>query len=261
MSLNINARQDCSFLFSGMTTRSGSSLGNLNFLSDYASIKNGSYGKLMKAYFKKVGNEEDSKSSENDKSSKVSTSLASDSAKTLASIDSSADKLKDSADALLKRGSDSLFKTKDVTVTDENGAVTTASEYDMDAIYKGVSSFVDSYNKLLDDTAKSDSASVEKAVGNMTNLTKVYSGSLEKVGITIGKDNKLSIDEEMFKASDGNTLKSMFNGSTSFAYSVSSQASFIDYAASREASKANTYSFNGKYNNNYSIGNLFNSMF
>lgn len=262
MSLNIKARQDCSWLFSSLSTRSGSGLGNLNFLSDYASIKNGSYGKLMKAYYKKVGKDEDSDSgsTKNDIWSKLSTSTAADSAKTLTAIDSSADKLKDSADALLERGKDSLFREKETTVTDENGVIST-SQYDRNAIYKGVSTFVNNYNRLLDDTAKSDSSGIGKAVGNMTSLTKAYARSLENVGITIGKDNKLRVDEEKLKGSDISSLKSLFNGSNSFAYSVSSQASFIDYAASREASKANTYSYSGKYNYNNSVGNLFNGMF
>ena len=43
-----NTGSDYSYLFQGL---SGGSLGNLNFLSDYAGIKNGSYGKLMKAYY------------------------------------------------------------------------------------------------------------------------------------------------------------------------------------------------------------------
>ena len=50
ISINVNAKQDYSYLFQSLSTSSGSGLGNLNFLSDYASIKNGSYGKLMKAY-------------------------------------------------------------------------------------------------------------------------------------------------------------------------------------------------------------------
>ena len=46
--INVDSRQDYSYLFQGL---SGGSMGNLNFLSDYASIRNGSYGKLMKAYY------------------------------------------------------------------------------------------------------------------------------------------------------------------------------------------------------------------
>ena len=46
-----NSNVDFSALFSGMSD--SSSVGNTNMLSDYAAIKNGSYGKLMKAYYAK----------------------------------------------------------------------------------------------------------------------------------------------------------------------------------------------------------------
>lgn len=44
-----NSNVDYSALFGG--TSDSSSVGNTNMLSDYAAIKNGSYGKLMKAYY------------------------------------------------------------------------------------------------------------------------------------------------------------------------------------------------------------------
>ncbi len=46
-----NSNVDYSALFGG--TSDSSSVGNTNMLSDYAAIKNGSYGKLMKAYYAK----------------------------------------------------------------------------------------------------------------------------------------------------------------------------------------------------------------
>lgn len=262
MSMNINMKPDYSFLFSSMSTSSGSSLGNLNFLSDYASIKNGSYGKLMKAYYNKVGNDSSASSTDSDKTSdKISTSLSADSAKTLANIDKAADKLKESADALINKGTDSLFKEKEVTTKNEDGTTTTTKEYDMDAIYNAVSTFVNDYNSLLNNVSKSDSANVQKSASNMTNITSLYSKTLEKIGITVDKNNKLSIDKDSFKSADIATIKSTFNNSPSYAYTISSQASFIDFAASREATKANTYNFTGSYSNNYSMGNLFNSIF
>lgn len=262
MSMNINMKPDYSFLFSSMSTSSGSSLGNLNFLSDYASIKNGSYGKLIKAYYDKVGNDSSTSSTGSDKTSnKISTSLSADSAKTLANIDKAADKLKESADALINKGTDSLFKEKEVTTKNEDGTTTTTKEYDMDAIYNAVSTFVKDYNSLLDNVSKSDSANVRKSASNMTNITSMYSKTLEKIGITVDKNNKLSIDKGSFKSADISTIKSTFNNSPSFAYTISSQASFIDFAASREATKANTYNYAGSYSNNYSMGNLFNSIF
>lgn len=259
MSMNINMKPDYSYLFSSMSTRSGSNLGNLNFLSDYASIKNGSYGKLLKAYYNKT--DSDSSSPSTDTKDKISTSLASDSAKTLASIDKSADALKESADKLIVKGKDSLFKEKEVTVKNEDGTTTTTKEYDMDAIYNAVSEFVKDYNSLLKDVSKSDSASVLKAASNMKNITSLYSKTLEKAGISVGSDNKLSINEDSFKSADMSTIKSIFNESPSFAYTISSQASFIDFAASREAVKANTYNFAGSYSNNYTMGNIINNLF
>ena len=257
--MNINLKNDYSFLFSSLGTSSGSSLGNLNFLSDYASIKNGSYGKLLKAYYKKMDSDSSSTSSTKKKSntSKLSTSLAQDSAKTLAAIDSSADKLKESANALTSKDSKSVFSGKEV----KNADGTTTTEYDMDAIYKAVSDFTTNYNKVIDDVNKSGSANVQKSASYMTNITKLYSKSLEKIGITIGSDNKLTVDEDTFKAADVSKIKSVFNDSPSFAASISSQASFIDSAASREASKANTYSYTGNYSKNYSMGDMFSAMY
>lgn len=255
--MNVKMKNDCSFLFSGLGTKSGSGLGNLNFLSDYASIKNGSYGRLLKAYYNKMGSDTSTSSTSKDKSSKLSTSLSQDSAKTLAAIDSSADKLKESADALTSQDDKSVFKGKEVK--NEDG--TTTTKYDMDAIYKAVSDFATNYNKVIDDVNKSGSANVRKAASYMTNITKMYTKSLEKIGVTVGADNKLTVDEKTLKAADVDRIKAVFNDSPSFAASISTQASFVDSAAGREASRANTYSQTGNYSNNYSMGDMFSAMF
>lgn len=261
--MSINLKTDYSYLFSNLNTSSSSGFGNLNFLSDYYSIKNGSYGKLLKAYYTKVANNNSStsKTEKEDNSSKISTSLSEDSAKTLAAIDKSADQLKASADSLLNQGEKSIFAEKEVTTKNEDGTTTTAKEYDMDAIYKAVSDFVTNYNTVIDNVSKSDSTSVKNATSNMTNITSLYSNTLAKVGITVGTDHKLTLDEETFKAADMSNIKSVFHASPSFTQSVSSQATFIDYAASREAIKANTYTYNGSYSDNYSMGSLFDSLF
>ena len=47
MSINIQAKTNYSFLFSGLSSSASNALSG-NWLADYASIKNGSYGKLMK---------------------------------------------------------------------------------------------------------------------------------------------------------------------------------------------------------------------
>ena len=69
--MSIIQRQDVSYLFSNMGSKSGSNnLMDCSWLSDYASIKNGSYSKLVKAYYSKIDSE-DSSSKTEDKSDKL----------------------------------------------------------------------------------------------------------------------------------------------------------------------------------------------
>ena len=257
--MGIIPRQDVSYLFSNM----GSSSNNImdcSWLSDYASIKNGSYSKLVKAYYSK--DDTDSKTvNEANKNDKYSTSLSKDDAKKLADIKSSSDDLKESALKLISKGKDSLFTEKDIVTKNEDGTETKTKGYDMEAVYKEVSSFVNSYNKLLDSVSKSEATSIKSTTDNMTNITKLYENTLKGIGIAIGEDNRLTIDDKAFKAADAGKVKSAFNGTHSFAASVSSQASFVNSAATREATKANTYTDRGQFSNNFSTGDLFSSLF
>ncbi|MBQ6814386.1 MAG: flagellar filament capping protein FliD [Lachnospiraceae bacterium] len=258
--MSIIQRQDVSYLFSGLGSRSNTSnLFDYSLLSDYASIKSGSYSKLVKAYYSKMGNED--KTTKTDDNEKKSTSLASDTSKKLTEIKSSADDLKESGLKLMETGKESLFVEKNVTTKNEDGTETTTKSYDTDAIYKAVSDFVKDYNALVESVEESDASTVKSAADNMTNIVNMYENTLGKIGITIGDDNKLSIDEKAFKAADMDDVKDTFNGSRSFAATVSSQAEFVNSAATREATKANTYTGNGTYSNNFSSGDLFNSLF
>ena len=260
ISINVNTKQDYSYLFQSLSTNSGSGMGNLNFLSDYAAIKNGSYGKLMKAYYAKDDQRSTSAVSKDNNEVK-STSTAEDSVKTLSAIQKSADGLKESADALIEKGKDSLFKEKDITTTDENGVATTVKGYDTDAIYKAVSEYVTDYNELLDSADDANSTNILNKTISLVNLTAANEKLLGKVGITINDDNSLAIDKKAFQSADMSTVKTLFNGSGSYAYRASAQASLIDFAADNESSKANTYTINGTYSNNYSMGSMLDTLF
>lgn len=261
ISINVSTKQDYSYLFRGLSSSSGSSMGNLNFLSDYAAIKNGSYGKLMKAYYTVDNSSNSTASSVKNDTDKKTASTAADSAKTLAKIQKSADGLKESADALIEKGKDSLFKEKDITTTDENGLQTTVKGYDKEAIYNAVSDFVEDYNSLLDSVDDSNSTGILNKSLSLVHMTAANKNLLEDVGITINKDSSLSIDKEAFQGADMNTVKTLFHGNGSYAYKVSAQTSLIDFAAERESSKANTYTVNGTYGNNYSMGSIMDTLF
>ncbi len=241
MGINIQAKADYSYLFAGLNTSSGNSNAvNNSFLSDYAMIKNGSYGKLMKAYYA----ETDTNSTVKNIVNKANASTSRDDAETITSVKSSTDALKESADKLLETGAKSVFADKD-----------------MEKIYTAVDEFVKDYNSVLDAMDNVNSTSILTRAKNMVQGTAVNSKLLSKVGITVQSDNSLAVDKEAFLKADMDTVKSLFNGTGSFAYRVSASSSLMNYAAEKEADKAATYTNAGTYGNPYNAGSVFNSLF
>ena len=134
------------------------------------------------------------------------------------------------------------------SVTDKEG--NTTKEYDTDAIYKAVSDFVSNYNSLVEKMGKSDDNSVLRNASSMVSYTKANQSLLKSIGITIGSDNKLSVDAEKFKQSDMAVVKSTFTGSSSFGQTVSRSASSLYSSAVSQIAKldsATTYSSTGSY--------------
>ena len=222
-----NTNQDYSFLFGA--TQSVST-GSTFSLSDYASIKNGSYGKLLKAYYA------------NQDAEKVSSSKDSVQKSTL--MRTGADALKKSADAL---NNDELWEKKKIKKKDEKtGEETEVEDYDWEAITKAVKSFVEDYNDVIEQAGESNSKEVLRNAVWMTGITESSENVLSKIGITVGQGNKMELDEDALKKADIGTLKIIFTGHNSFANKVSMKAGSISNAA---AWSSGTYKSNGKYNN------------
>ena len=239
-------------LFSGLNTTSsknslfsnsmsGSDILGINY-SDWATIRSGSYFKLLNAYYGKGG-----QVSASDDTTSSSTSTSKDSTRTLAVIESDAKSVEKSVAALQETGDKSLFN--EVTKTDENGNKTTG--YDTDAIYKAVKNFTDSYNSLIDEVGNSNTKSILRAGASMVNVTEANRKSLSDIGISIGADNKLTIDMSKVKA--------MFADNSYYGTEVKRQAGRAESYAKSEAAKANTYQKSGSYTYNYRTGELYNS--
>ena len=230
--INSNNFYNSFFLTNRTSNTSSYSLGSL--LGDYASIKNGSYGKLLKNYYAKQSKADSTDSSKDSASSKKKTEMS---------------KVKSEASALSEDASDlyadsSLFKEKYITKTDDDGNKTTVKDYDRDSIRKKVKAFVDSYNSLIDTAADSEDTSILRPALNTTKRTQANSKMLDKVGIAIGKDNKLSIDEDKLNSSSINDLKSLFSGRSSYVYWVGSNASAISNYTSGKLSDSSLYTSN-----------------
>lgn len=244
-----------STLFSslGSSKSTGSGLFGIN-LSEYASIRSGSYGKLMRSYFSMDSTKGTSKSDDSTKNTiedlATTTSTSKDSTKTLAAIESDAKELTDSAKALYTRSNNKVF-TKD-----------SGGSYDTDKIYKAVKRFTDDYNSMLDTAGKSSTNRISRSVSSMKNETSYNEKPLKEIGITVDeKTGRLSVDETTFKSADTEKIKNLFNGTGSYAYSVATKAAMTESYAKSEAAKSNTYTKNGTYNYNYNSGNIFTDMF
>ncbi len=258
MSVNIQAKPDMSFMFSSLGSGAANVAGS-NFLADYASIKNGSYAKLMKAYYGgHAGSAAKSIAKSSVEKNKAETKSSEDK-KAYSKVQTSADGLKEAADALLSTGSKSVFAQKDITTKDENGVETTTKGYDKEAIYKAVNQFVTNYNSVIQATDDAENDDISRRTGNMMNATASNLKSLLAIGININKDGTLDLDKSTFMDSEMSTVKSLFNGNGSYGYRVSAQASLIGYAESREANNGSFYTTKGTYSKNFSNGNLFSS--
>lgn len=242
MNINLSGlKQNYSFLFSSMNSSNSSSnnlFTSIN-LSDYNSIKTGSYGKLLKAYYKKE--DVDSKDTTSTKTS-TTTTVDEASVKKLKEVQTDANALRDSANALMQRGSKSVFKDED-----------------MEKVYTAVSDFVKDYNTLMDSGTDSTSKAVVRGSEGLVSLAKDYKDELNEMGITFDKDNKLTIDKNTFVKTDINKAKDLFNGQNSFSYLTAMRAVSIGNTAYSESNKSSLYTGNGSYST-ISTGDLFNSI-
>ena len=222
-----NTNVDYSYLFNNVQPATTGSTFNL---SDYAAIKNGSYGKLLKAYYAKQDAEK--------------ASSGGDSVQKSAMMKSFADDLRKSADVLID---DELWEKKKIKKKDEKtGKEIEVEDYDWEKITKTLKSFVEDYNSVIEHAGDSNLNSVLRNAVWLTGISESNENILAKIGITVGKGNKMELNEEEFKKADISTLKTLFTGHNSFADKVSMKANSISNAA---AGSIGTYKSNGTYSN------------
>ncbi|MCD7731188.1 MAG: hypothetical protein LUI05_06810 [Oscillospiraceae bacterium] len=106
---------------------------------------------------------------------------------------------------------------------------------DSESLLDNVQAFVDDYNSVVDSLQKSESVDALRKGLYMTNTAKAYSGALGRIGIKVGSDNKLTIDEETLQSADTRSVKSILSGNYSFTSKVADKASDISRAAGLKA--------------------------
>ena len=183
-----------------------------SLLGDYAAIKNGSYGKMMKSYYAKMKKQEAEESGETKQTK--------------------AGKVKDNASA---SAAASLYKSASA-LTSLN--YDDRSEENIGKITDSVSAFVKDYNSLMKNAGKSENSTVQKQAESLYNSYYSNYKLFAKVGITMNSDKTLSFDEDSMKKAladtehaNGATVKTLFGGIGSFADKAVNKASQIYRAA------------------------------
>lgn len=159
--------------------------------------------------------------------------------------------------------SSSSTKDNDKTVTDsstaaaanqlyksiENLGATDFTDDNKDNIYKAFSAFVKDYNALLTNTGKSANSNVVNQASYLKNLVSSNKSALSRIGVTVGSDKTLSIDEEKFKEADMSNVKSLFSGAYSFSEKMTDRVNQIyRYATQGDALTNKTYDSTGGVN-------------
>lgn len=145
-------------------------------------------------------------------------------------------KVKDNIGKLVSGGTDSIFEKA-------------ASSDNNDDVLKEVKAFVKNYNAMLgnlgDATDSRSIAQYEQIVNS--SISKM--ADFTKIGISIGKDGTLSIDEKALDGASLDNLKRVFNGPASFAARVKVSISYVESnaAANEKVETTGVYGRQGAY--------------
>lgn len=213
--LNQYSTTDYSTLFNSLPKTSDSSdSGLVGLATEFNSIRSGSYGKLLGAYYKKMeqegATEAIQKETENRQLVGGNASSLKSAAKTLSKMDFS-------------------------KASDEESLA-------------AIKEFISSYNSVIDTADDVNSKSILRNAVWMTNIMKESAGLLNELGISVGSDNKLTLDETKWTDASKTTKASLFNGRQGLAEKMIYKASQMTNASSEQASyTASAYKDNGDY--------------
>lgn len=228
MSFNIS-----SDFFNNMlgTSSNSGTFGLTGILSDYNSIRNGSYLKLAKHYY------------------------ASDGAKEATQKKFSAQTVTE--DKVTRAGAEGAWK--DITALRDEAVYKKKEDgsYDTTAIRKKVEQFVDGYNNAVKSAQESGNSNVLRSASGLTAQTKTYARDLEKIGLTVQKDNTIKLDGTVFDQSDMKDVENLFTGD--FSFGSRTQSRLLQLASDAGSVVSGMYTAGGV--SAATAGSLYDSLF
>lgn len=213
--LNKYTMTDYSTLFNSMPKKDeDTGNGFTNLATEFNSIRSGSYGKLLSAYYKKMGE-----------------------------VDATEAMQKETKNRQLLGGNAGSLKSAAKTLSKMDFSKATDEES-----LSAIKNFVSAYNSVIDTVDDVNSTSILRNGVWMTNITKKSAGLLNELGVTIGDNNQLKLDETKWSEASKTTKSALFNGRQGLAEKMIYKASQMTNASAEKASyTASAYKDNGEY--------------
>ena len=232
MSINIPSKQDYSFLFSGLGSGASSAAGS-NFLSDYASIKNGSYGKLMKAYYGNIDSSVTTLSKGKTNTSNVLDKLLEEKKNPKVSKETK------EANSNLTSGISSLVKSVSTLQNDNTYTTSDDGTSAADKVVSAIKNYVSQYNDVVNAAKNSTLTSATSHVASMMKSSQANAGKLAEIGVTINRDGTLQLNEGKLKSIDISKVQELFSKEDVMSYG-STVMSRLGFASASSGSVSST---------------------
>ena len=223
----------------------GKTDGISGMVSDYNSIKNGSYGKLMKSYYKDQtkGTNAASKSNKSYKTTtldkimddrknpKVTIEVADANSKLSSS-------LKTLATSLSSLQSKDTYKNNNTAKKTTANAASKGNNNTASTAKSSLKDFVSAYNNAVTSSKKSSMNNISKNVANMMKAAKENEDKFKELGVNLNKDGTMTIDEKKLNEADENKIEELFDGDKAMSFG-SKAASSLNRAASYTVNEEN----------------------
>lgn len=206
-----------------------SGMSNQNFFADYASIKNGSYARLMKAYYGKAQNSSSSStSSTKSKSGNILDKILEERKNPTVS------KQVQEANSKLTTSLSSLNKSVTALQNDKTYEAAEDGKSAADSVVSAMKSFVSDYNDVVSSAKQSTMSSQTSHVANMMRSTAANASQLKELGVTVNANGTLQLNEGRLKEADLSKVKELFSADNSMSYGsrIKSRVGFANAAGS-----------------------------
>ena len=229
--------------YSGLFQSLSSSNGSSNFLADYASLKSGSYGRLMKAYYGTTVNSSSTSSGTGTRTSNVLDKILEERKNPKVSEEVQ------EANANLTTGISNLKKTvaslqNDSTYTATQNAQTgQVSQSAVDKTVSAMKDYVAQYNDVVNASKKSTMTNKTGYIANIMSSTAANADKLKEIGVTINTDGTLMLNEKKLRETDVTKVQDLFSSKDLMSYgsTVASRLNFagISSSTTEDADKDN----------------------